>query len=136
LPFIDGSTTIMLATVEASADFFDVLGMRPERGRLFRPEDGQPGAPPVIVLTHAAWERYFGGDPAIISRPLVTPYTERQARIVGVAPAGFPYPAGVEAWNSLAPDFTLQVDIIARLAPSVTLDAARQGLFALTQRSN
>ncbi|HEY7236448.1 MAG TPA: ABC transporter permease [Gemmatimonadaceae bacterium] len=136
LPFIDGSTTITFAAAGASANYFDVLGMRPERGRLFRPEDGQPGAPQVIVLTHAAWQRYFGGDPAIVGRILVTPYEEKRARIVGIAPAGFPYPAGVEAWYSLGSDFTAQVDIIARLAPDVTLDAARQALFALTQRSN
>jgi predicted permease len=136
LPFIEGSTTVTLATVASSANFFDVLGMKPELGRLFRPEDGQPGAAPAIVLTHAAWERYFGGDPAIVGRTLVTSYTEQRARIVGVAPAGFAYPAGVEAWESLAPDFTAQVDIVARLAPGATLDVARQGLFALAQRSN
>jgi predicted permease len=136
LPFIDGSTTVNLAGIGASANYFDVLGMRPERGRLFRPEDGRLGAAPVIVLSHVAWERYFGGDPAIVGRTLVIPYTEQRARIVGVVPPGFTYPAGAEAWLPLAPNGTEQVDIIARLAPRVTIDVARQGLFALTQRSN
>jgi predicted permease len=135
-PFMDGSTAINLAAVGAAANYFDVLGMRPERGRLFLPEDGRHGAAPVIVLSHAAWQRYFGGDPAVVGRSLVIPYTEQRARVVGVAPPGFTYPAGGEAWLPLAPDGTEQVDIIARLAPGVTLDVARQGLFSLTQRSN
>ncbi len=136
LPFMEGGTTINLSAIGASPNFFDVLGIRPALGRLFKPEDGQKGAPPVIVLSHAAWQRYFGGDPAAVGRTLVIPYTEQRARIVGVLPAGFTYPAGCDAWLPFTPDVTLQVDIIARLAPNVTLDAARQGLFALTQRVN
>jgi predicted permease len=136
LPFMDGSTTVNLSGVAASANYFDVLGMRPERGRLFLPDDGRPGAAPVIVLSHAAGQRYFGGDPAIVGRSLLIPYTEQRARVVGVIPPGFTYPPGAEVWLPLTPDATSQVDIIVRLAPGVALETARQGLFALTQRRN
>lgn len=135
-PFIDGSALVELGVVNASPNFFDVFGMRPAAGRLFRPEDGQAGAPAIIVLSYAAWRRRFGGDPSIVGRSLVRPYTRQPAKIVGVAPAGFDYPAGAEAWIPLPPDFTAQVDIVARLAPNVTMDAARAGLLALTQRVN
>ena len=136
LPFLEGETTLNLAAVGASPNYFDVLGMRPALGRLFRPEDGQHGAPPVIVLSYAAWQRYFRGDHSAVERTLVIPYTEKRARIVGVLPAGFTYPPGTDAWLPMTQEITLQVDIVARLAPNVTLDAARQGLFALTQRVN
>ena len=136
LPFMEGGTTLNLAAVGASPNYFDVLGMRPALGRLFRPEDGRKGAPPVIVLSYAAWQRYFRSDRAAVGRTLIIPYTEQHARIVGVLPAGFTYPAGTDAWLPMTSDVTLQVDIVARLAPNVTLDAARQGLFALTQRVN
>lgn len=136
LPFMEGGTSLNLAAIGASANYFDVLGMRPALGRLLRPDDGRAGAVPVIVLSHAAWQRYFGGDAGVIGRTLVIPFTQQQARIVGVIPAGFTYPAGTEAYLPLEPGGTEQVDIIARLAPNVTLDAARQGLFALTQRIN
>jgi predicted permease len=135
-PFIYGSATLNIAGVRASANYFDVLGMRAELGRLFVPEDGRRGAPPVIVLSHAAWVRYFASDPAVLGRTLVIPYSEQHARIVGVTPPGFTYPAGTELWMVVEPEFTAQADIIARLAPNLTLDAARRGLFALTQRSN
>ena len=136
LPFTDGSTSIVLDAVSASPDFFDVLGVRPVVGRTFVPEDGRPGAPPVIVLNYAAWRRRFGGDVSIVGHTVVMPYTRKAARIVGVAPAGFEYPAGTEAWIPLPPDFTAQVDIVVRLAPGVTIAAARDAVFALARRSN
>lgn len=138
LPFVEGGggTTLNLAAVGASPNYFDVLGMRPALGRFFRPEDGQRGAPPVIVLSYAAWQRYFRGDPSAVGRALIIPYTEQHAHIVGVLPAGFTYPPGTDAWLPMTQEITLQVDIVARLAPNVTLDAARRGLFALTQRVN
>jgi hypothetical protein len=54
-----------------SGDFFDVLGVRAVAGRTFRPEeDGDPGAHPVVVLSHGFWQRRFQGDPKIIGQPL------------------------------------------------------------------
>jgi putative ABC transport system permease protein len=135
-PFMSGTTSIQLASADASANFFDVFGMRPAVGRLFRAADGQKGASLVMVLSYAAWRRQFGGDPAAVGRTLIVPYTQQVVRIVGVAPPGFEYPTGVEAWVQILPDFTAQVDIIARLAPGVSIDAARAGLLALTQREN
>jgi putative ABC transport system permease protein len=135
-PFVDGDRSIELIAASASPNFFEVIGARPSVGRLFAHEDGAKGAPPSIVLSYAAWRRRFDGDRAIVGRTLVMPYTEQEARIVGVAPAGFEYPAGTDAWVTLSFDFAAQVDVIARLAPRTTLDAARSGLFALTQRLN
>jgi predicted permease len=137
LPFLDRNTPIQLAVVLASANYFDVLGMRPYLGRLFRTDDGSAGAAPVIVLSFAAWSRRFGRDSSIIGHTLVLPYTEQRARIVGVTPPGFQYPAGADVWLPMTPkDAESQVDIIARLAPNVSIDAARAGFFALTQRLN
>jgi putative ABC transport system permease protein len=135
-PFMAGTTSIQLAAADASVNFFDVLSMRPAVGRLFREADGQKGASLVMVLSYAAWRRQFGGDPAAIGRTLIVPYTQRPVRIVGVAPPGFAYPNGADAWVQILPEFTAQVDIIARLAPGVSINAARAGLLALTQREN
>lgn len=136
-PFLDGGAQRQIASAYASANYFDVLGVRPVVGRLLRPRDAQPGAAPVMVLSNAAWRRDFGGDPSIVGRSLVEAYTRQRVRIVGVAPAGFEYPSGTDAWIPVLPgNEALQVDIVARLAPNVTIDAARAGLFALTQRLN
>ncbi len=71
-----------------SGNYFQVMGLRPAAGRLFTPQDdGTPGGHPVVVISHAYWQRRFSGDPAIVGKPVTinnTPMT-----IVGVAPAGF-----------------------------------------------
>jgi putative ABC transport system permease protein len=135
-PFLNGGTAIQLDAAGASPNFFDLFGMRPVAGRLFRPEDGQPGAPPVVVLSFGAWRRRFGSDPSIVGHTLVLPVMQQHAEIVGVAPPGFEYPTSTDAWLPLPPGTLGQADIVARLAPSVTMEAARAGVFALTQRLN
>jgi len=135
-PYMDGDRAIQLGALNASANFFDVLGMRPALGRLFRPEDGQAGAPIVIVLSHAAWVRRFNADVGVVGRTLAMPYTQAPARIIGVAPPGFSYPDHTDAWIPILPDFTAQVDIVARLAPGVTLASAHDVALAMMQRGN
>jgi len=135
-PYMQGDTPIQLAALSAAANFFDVLGMRPALGRLFRREDGQAGAASVIVLSYAAWTQRFNADSAVIGRTLVTPYTQAPARIVGVAPRGFSYPDRTDAWVPILPGFTAQVDILARLAPRATPASARDAALAMMQRSN
>ena len=52
-----------------SANYFDVLGVRPEIGRTFAPEEGG-AASPVAIISRALWMREFGGDPSAIGRPI------------------------------------------------------------------
>src|SRR5690348_9791251 len=81
-----GSSVLHLAGAAASPNLFDVLGTAPRLGRFFRPEDGNKGAPLVIVLSYGAWWRQFGGDSAVIGRVLTIISNEKPARIVGIAP--------------------------------------------------
>ena len=136
-PFMNGSAVVVLAVAGTSTNYFDVLGVRPVLGRFLQDEDGQPGAPLVLVLSYAAWRRDFGGDSSVLGKSLVVPSTQERASIVGVAPAGFGYPSGTDVWRAIPPEATvLQVDVVARLAPDATIGAARAGLFALTQHLN
>ncbi len=71
-----------------TANYFDLLGVKPVLGRAFLPgEDQKPGGNPVVVLSHALWTREFGADPGILGQTIslnLTPYT-----VIGVAPPGF-----------------------------------------------
>jgi predicted permease len=82
-----GNPKPVLATL-ATANYFDVLGVKPGLGRTFRPdEDSKPGGNPVAVLSHSLWTRQFGANPEMIGRAIVlnsTSYT-----VIGIAPAGF-----------------------------------------------
>lgn len=71
-----------------SGNYFDVLGIRPAVGRLLTPEDDKtPGAHPVLVLSHAYWQRRFAGDPGIVGREVSVNHTPMT--VIGVAPEGF-----------------------------------------------
>jgi predicted permease len=78
-----------LATIAiVSGSYFPVLGLSPALGRLLGPEDDRvDGEAQAVVLSHAYWQRQFGGDPQVLGRTLLVagvPMT-----IVGVAPSGF-----------------------------------------------
>ncbi|HSQ32046.1 MAG TPA: ABC transporter permease [Gemmatimonadaceae bacterium] len=135
-PLLDRGVPVDLVAAYTTANLFDVLGSRPVLGRLLRPSDGAAGAPKVMVLSYASWRRQFGEDSLIVGRTLIEPYDQSRVTIVGVAPPGLEYPAGADAWRPLPPEFTLQVDIVGRLAPGATSEAARSDLYALTQRVN
>lgn len=71
-----------------SADFFDVLALRPVLGRTFRPdEDRTPGAHPVAVISHALWQTRLGGDPAVVGKEVRL--NTKAFTVVGIMPEGF-----------------------------------------------
>ena len=53
-----------------SADFFPLLGVKPEFGRNFVTEEERVGRDQVVILSHATWQSRFGGDPNVIGQPL------------------------------------------------------------------
>lgn len=127
-----------------SANFFDVFGAQPQRGRLFLPEDEQAGHPSIVVLGHGLWQRRFGGDPEIVGKSVTLDgqgYT-----VVGIAPAGFQYPGKTDAWLPplrLAPAVNDTMDVtrvrgfgflstVALLKPGVPLEQAQAEMETIT----
>jgi predicted permease len=71
-----------------SGNYFSVLGIPPFLGRLIgESDDGAHGASPVIVLSHALWQRWYGGDRTVIGKTLTI--DKRPFTIIGVAPPTF-----------------------------------------------
>ncbi len=70
--------------------FFDLLGVQAEHGRTLRPDDHQPGAEAAVVLSHGAWERWFGSDPNILGTILVA--DDIGFSVIGVMPESFAFP--------------------------------------------
>lgn len=143
--FIDGTRSLALNRGMATGNFFDVVGARPALGRLFRPSDDDTGdtwdatgghSSKVLVLSYAAWQTHFGGDPSVIGRELVEPLLGWKYKVIGVAPAGFSYPVGVEYWIPMWQGWNGSVSsfAVARLAPGATLAAARNEYFAIESR--
>lgn len=73
-----------------------MIGAAPILGREFVPADGEPGAPPVALLSHSLWEGQFGGDERALGRTVIV---NREAMtIIGVMPKGFHFPVRQEIW--------------------------------------
>ena len=71
-----------------TANYFDVLGVRPAMGRGFRPEEDQgAGGHPVVVLSHSVWTRVFSADPGILNRTVTL--NNQSFTVIGVAPRNF-----------------------------------------------
>ena len=135
-----------------SANYFDVLGVRPILGRAFLPEeDEKPGGAPVAVISYRLWQTRFGGNPDIVGQTIDIdkhPYT-----VVGVTPPVFQgSQTGVrtEIWvpvmmeAELVPQTTPGEDLIhdhrnftfllfGRLKPGVTRGRAEQEMTLLLQ---
>ncbi|HZM69793.1 MAG TPA: ABC transporter permease, partial [Candidatus Cryosericum sp.] len=73
-----------------SADFFDVMGVRPVLGRTFVAGDDTQGAEAVLVLSYGYWQRAFGGEKSVIGRTVEM--NDRVHTIVGVLPPVPQYP--------------------------------------------
>jgi putative ABC transport system permease protein len=76
----------------ASANLFDVLGIVPELGRTFLPQEDTPGKDHVVMLTDAFWRERFQGDPTIVGRSITL--DGKPFQVVGVLPASFRFPKG------------------------------------------
>jgi putative ABC transport system permease protein len=102
-----GGEPVRLQGRRVSANHFDVFGVAPMLGRTFAREEDQPGAANVLIISHAAWQQRFGGDPGILERDVRldgVPF-----RIIGVMPPGAldrdrrrPRMAFVSFWKPLA----------------------------------
>ncbi|HKH46948.1 MAG TPA: ABC transporter permease [Thermoanaerobaculia bacterium] len=75
---------VQLVGSSVTADFFPLLGVEPILGRAFQQEDFQPGAPPVVLLSHALWSGHLGSDPAILGRTLR--FNGKPFTVTGVLP--------------------------------------------------
>jgi putative ABC transport system permease protein len=119
-----------------TANFFILLGVAPALGRTFVPNDEQPGADNVAVLTHQLWRNRFGAEAAIVGKEIRL--NERNYQVIGVLPEDFrapPNSAGGRLYVPfvLPPVATPQtayntIATIARLKPGVTRAQAQTEL--------
>src|SRR3977135_1106381 len=85
---ITGQTApLHIAGALVSSSLFPLLGANATLGRVFMPEEDQPGKPPVVILSYGFWQSHFGGDQSVIGNTLTL--NGSAFAIVGVMPAGF-----------------------------------------------
>ena len=131
-----------LTAVPVSENFFHVLGVEPQVGRVFSSEECRINGPATVVLTDGLWRRRFASNPDIVSKTLRL--NDQSVTVVGVMPASFDF-ASVFAPGSrvdLYSPFPLAqetdrmgntVAVVGRLKPGATLEGAQAELNILQQ---
>ena len=96
-----------------TGNYFEVLGTRPQLGRLLRAEDDEvAGGSPVVVISHDLWQRRFSGDSEVAGRSITL--NGRPFSIVGVAPPGF------RGTTLLKPDAWVPISMTTQAAPRMS----------------
>ena len=129
------------AAATVTANFFDVLGVRPAMGRAFLPGEDAPGAPKIVVVSDELWQRQFGRIPSAIGSTLIVDWAP--TTVVGVLPRDFRFggrAAGAEMWIPLPQDDAQRqqrgahwLNLVGRLRPGVSVPAATRDLAAVME---
>jgi len=118
--------------------YFDVMGLRPVRGRLIDATDDGANAAGVAVLTHRFWTTAFASDPNVLGK--VVRLGDRSATIIGVVEPSVPYPSETEIIANVVTSphhlsatmvegrVHRMTELFARLSPNADLEAARAEL--------
>jgi macrolide transport system ATP-binding/permease protein len=133
-----------------SADYFFVLGVHPQRGRLLDAATDKPGDPPVVVVSDRFWRNRLNSSPDAVGQ--ILRLNGQVATIVGITPRDFNGALGVNPAElfvpitvpaALAPELANDVlhqrnarefQAMMCLAPGVTIDAAEAALDGITRR--
>ena len=121
-----------------SSGFVEMMGVPPLAGRGFLPEEENPGASAVMLVSFAFWQQRLGGDPDAVGRTVYlddVPYA-----VVGIMPAAFrDYLSGLgDFWTPYATEHVRDLEreigheLWARLAPGASPEAAQHEFDALT----
>jgi putative ABC transport system permease protein len=131
-----GDEVERVRTTAVSAEFFPLFKTNPISGRVLQPDDMQEGRDAVIVISHALWQRRFGGAADVIDRKITL--NGQPATIVGIMPAGFTYPNDCEVWVPLERTKERRdnrfVEVVSRLKPNVSLAQAQTEMDTINQR--
>ena len=142
----DGGEATHVQGEAVSAELFALLRVQPMLGRAFLPNEDEPGNR-VVILSHAFWQRRFGGERDIVGKTLT--FDGEKFQVVGVMPAGFEFPIGTlppEVWTTMsmlressdnAPPITTQrntyfLHCLARLKANVSLSQAQANIDTIS----
>jgi predicted permease len=133
---IDGAAPVPVSIGFMSEGAFELLGVRPQLGRLFTADEERTGVDAnVLLLSHALWQRQFAGRSDIVGQTVRV--ESRMVTVVGVLTPGFRFPYDVEAWMPERLDAATEASlaVFARLAPGVTAPQAQAELDAIAARA-
>jgi predicted permease len=135
---VGASGPVRVRAALVSQQFFKVLGVQPLRGRFFVPEEQRQGGRPAAVVSTGFWQSALGGAP--LESGLTITFQGMVFTVVGVVPPSVNYPEGTAIWaprelDGRNPHRTgHNAEVIARLAPGVSLEGALTDVHTLAHR--
>lgn len=132
---------VQLESAKVTGKYFSILGVKPALGRLFDERDDQVNGAQVVVLSDHLWRDHFGADPNVVGQSITLSYGN--FTVLGVTPATFTFPEGVDLWTPLIPSVPAAwttrrgatfLKAIGRLKPGVTIEQAEADLNAILAR--
>jgi putative ABC transport system permease protein len=124
---------------QVSANFFQTIGVQPQMGRAFLPDEEEPGKNQEIILGHALWEQRYASDSNIVGKNVKV--DGKTFTIVGVMGKGFDFPMPAEAWIPLSIDVkeSLRRDhrwlwVLGHLKPGVSVSKASAEMMSISRR--
>jgi len=136
----DSAEQVTIAQV--SADFFPAVGVHAAQGRDLTADDDRAGAAAVAWLTHAAWQRYFAGDPNIVGQTVLL--DGAPTSVAGILPSAFRFHRSADLFVPIGQfvdqQFMRERDnrngtyVVGRLKPGITFAAAQAQMTAIGRR--
>ncbi len=145
--YTGGSVPQRLSAIRVTWRWFDVLGIYPQQGRVFNKDDEGLPSKPLALLTHAAWQRVFGGDPGAVGKTILL--DQRPYKIVGILKPDYVGALGEmggvgEQPRDLVLPLTIRDDertrynesylAVGRLAPGMSFERIASAMQTLTAR--
>ena len=135
-----GSEPLRVTSAAITRSLIDALGVQPERGRNFTPEEDRNGGPNVALISHGLWQKAFGGQSDIIGKQIQV--NSQTTTVIGVMPKTFSFPPGSNDQVDVLLPFQFDpanpgnrgshfLSVIGRLKPGVNLDQARSEFASL-----
>ena len=134
---LGGAEAVRAGVARVSGNLFQTLGVQPRLGRGFVAEELVPGGRPAVIVSEVFWRQQLSGRPDLAS--LTLQLEGVTAAVVGVMPARFDFPAGAQLWFPVEYEEPAELgtrsahnfNVVARLAPAASVDAARAELSAI-----
>jgi predicted permease len=136
-----------LSGAQVTASFLNVLGVMPQLGRNFLPEEDRPAGPKAVLLSNGVWRSNFGADRNVVGRVVAlddTPYTvvgvlARDFEFLDNSPADFLVPfqlsdSSIQSVNGRLRVAIQPLSVVARLRPGATVAATTVELNAINER--
>jgi len=128
-----GSVAEHVEGSQVTANFFSLLGMRPQLGRYIGSADFQGGVAPVVVISHRFWQQHLGADPGLVGRQLLL--NGQKFIVIGITSADFDFPTGSKVWTPLDLNGTAKEDrenhyltVFGRMKDGVSISQAQANL--------